>query len=167
VRQLVERHQLARAIKADQIAHPAERRNVGDGVVGVHDPLPAIEPGLEHAEQPLALGDIALQRALVLVLTAGEFVEEAELAEHRPDATHLEMQPLQGLPAPRRIGGKELSGLLGQVLQDCAGLEQAERLVAGAIGIDDRRNLAVRIEREKFGGLLVVLAEIDRMRLIR
>src|SRR5581483_11545865 len=103
---------------------------------------------------------------LVLISLASELVEEADLAEHRSDAAHLEMHPLDGLPAARRVGRQQLAGLLGEILQDRAGLEQAERLAARTVGIEDCRNLAVWIERQKFGGLLVVLAEIDEMRLV-
>jgi hypothetical protein len=61
-------------------------------------------------------------------------VEEADLAEHRADAAHLEHHPLQGLVAQRRIGGHELAGLLGQVHQDRARFEQRQRLAAGPLG---------------------------------
>jgi hypothetical protein len=88
-----------RFVEANQVAHPAEQRDIGDGVVVAHDPL-AAKPVVEHAEQALALA-IALQRALVLDLAAGEFVEEAELAEHRADRRHLEEHPLDGLVAAR------------------------------------------------------------------
>ena len=36
----VELNQVARAVEADQVAHPAERGDVGDGVVLAHDPWP-------------------------------------------------------------------------------------------------------------------------------
>ena len=62
--------------------------------------------------------------------------------------------------------GEQLAGLLGEIEQDRAGFEQAERLAAGAVGIEDRRDLAVRIERQEFRRLLVVLAEVDQMRLV-
>jgi hypothetical protein len=45
-------------------------------------------------------------------------MEEADLAKHWPDATHLEVNPLDRLPSPHRIGREELAGLLGEVLQD-------------------------------------------------
>jgi hypothetical protein len=97
-------------------------------------PLLALQVLVEHAEQALRLGDVAVARTLVLVVLAGELVEEAELAEHGADAAHLEHQPLQRLVAPRRILRHELAGLLGQVQQDGARLEQRQRLAARAIG---------------------------------
>src|SRR5690606_7601742 len=81
----VEPDQLARLVETDQVVDPAQGRDVGDGVLVAHDPLAAREPPVEHAQQPPGLVDVALQRALVLVLLAGELVEEPDLPEHRPD----------------------------------------------------------------------------------
>src|SRR6267142_5917745 len=53
VAKAVERDQLTCAVKADQIAHSAEHRNVGDGVVVVHDPLPSRQTDLHHTQQAL------------------------------------------------------------------------------------------------------------------
>src|ERR1700730_18298223 len=94
-------------------------------------------------------------------------MEEADLAEHRSDPAHLEMHPLNGFPTARRVARNELAGLLGEILQDRAGLEQPERLAAWPVGIDDRGDLAVRIERQKFRRLLVVLVEVDEKHLVR
>src|SRR3546814_10166967 len=91
---------------------------------------PALEPPVEHAQQPLRLVDVALQRPLVLVVLAGELVEEPDLPEHRPDRRHLEKHPLDRLPARGCVGGDELAGLVGQVHQDRARLEQPQRLPA-------------------------------------
>ena len=108
-----------------------------------------------------------LQRALVLELPARELVEVSDLPEHRPDERHLEEHPLDRLPAARRIGRDEAAGLLGEVEQDRARFEQRERLAARPVGIDDRRNLAVGIERQEFRRALLALADVDRMRLVR
>src|SRR4028119_1392528 len=83
-------------------APPARGGEVGGGVLVARDPLPAVEARFEHAEQALRLGAIALQGPLVLDLPAGEFVEVAELAEHRPHRRHLEEHPLDGLVAAGR-----------------------------------------------------------------
>src|SRR5437764_171210 len=82
--------QLARSIKADQVVHPRESGDVGDRVRVAHDPGTALQLVVQHAEQAFRFGHVAVARALVLVILAGELVEEAELAEHRPDAGHLE-----------------------------------------------------------------------------
>src|SRR6202022_318642 len=101
------------------------------------------------------------ERPLVRKVLAGEFVEEAELAEHRTDPAHLEVQPLDRLVSPRGISREQLSGLLGEILQDRTRLEQAERLSTGSIRIEDRRDLAVRVQRQELRRLLVVLVEVD------
>src|SRR5271155_5670779 len=74
--ELVPTDQLACAVEADEIAHPAERRNVGDRIVLAHDPAPAGDPLLQNAEQPRGFLDVAFERTLVLVFAAGELVEE-------------------------------------------------------------------------------------------
>src|SRR5277367_2200991 len=91
--QFVERNELPRAVEADQIAHPAQQRDVGDGVVVAHDPLPPVETLLENTEQTLRFDAIAFERAFVLEVLARKFVEETQLAEHRADAAHLEEHP--------------------------------------------------------------------------
>src|SRR5262245_27759415 len=89
-----------------------------------------------------------------------------DLAKHRPDERHLEEQPLDGfIPAPR-IGWHELARLVCEIKEDCPGFEQPKWESTGPVRIDDRRNLAVGIERPKFGRLLVVLAEVNYVRLI-
>ena len=49
---LFEADELARFVKADQIAHPAEQRDIGDAVVSAHHPVAAREPFLDDTEQP-------------------------------------------------------------------------------------------------------------------
>src|SRR5260370_34694888 len=97
VSKAIERHEFACAIKANQIAHPAEQRDVGDRVLVVHHPPPPAEASLHHPEQARGFGDIALQRPLVGDLLAGEFVERADLTEHRSNPAHLEANPLHGV----------------------------------------------------------------------
>ena len=48
----VEADQLTRFVKADQVAHPAEQRNIGDALVSAHHPVAAREPFVEDTEQP-------------------------------------------------------------------------------------------------------------------
>ena len=83
------------------------------------------------------------------------------LAEHRPDRGHLEEHPLDRLPPPRRVGGDETAGLVGQVQQDRAGLEQPQRLSAGAVGVDHRGDLAVGVERHELGRVALALHDVD------
>src|SRR5688572_32566785 len=44
--------------RSDQVAHPAEHGNVGNGVFIVHDPLPSGKPRLHHIEQTFRFGHI-------------------------------------------------------------------------------------------------------------
>src|SRR6266851_9726178 len=167
VSKAIERHEFACAVKADQIAHPAEQRDVGDGLLVVHHPPPSAEASLHHPEQARGFGNIALKRPLVGDLLAGEFVEKADLTEHRSDPAHLEVHPLDGFVSARRIVRQQLSSFLGEILQDRPGFEQPERLAIRSIRIEDSGDLAVRVQRQEFRRLLVVLVEVDEMHFVR
>jgi hypothetical protein len=158
--------QVAGLVEADQVAHPREGRDVGDRVLVGHDPGASGQPLVEHAQQPLRLRDVAVARALVFVVAPGEPVKETDLAEHRPDAAHLEHQPLDGLVAACRVARHEPSGLLGEVQQDRARLPQRQRLAAGSVGVDQRRDLVVRVQRQELRRELVVAVEADQVRLV-
>src|SRR6202034_2258797 len=60
----------------------------------------------------------------------------------------------------------ELAGLLAEIKQDRAGFEDADALAAGAIGIDDRRDLVVRADRQEFRRHLLALADVHRTHLV-
>ena len=62
-----------------------------------------VQPCIEDLQQALRFIGVSLERALVLPFAAGEFVEEADLTEHRPDMAHLPHNPLDSLIAPRTI----------------------------------------------------------------
>ena len=53
MKKAVEADELARFVKADQVAHPTEQRKFGDAVVSAHHPVAAHEPFFEDTEQPL------------------------------------------------------------------------------------------------------------------
>jgi hypothetical protein len=89
------------------------------------------------------------------------------LPEHRADAAHLEHEPLQRDVTPARRRRDELPGLLPEIHEDRPGLHHRERLPVWTFGIDDRRNLAVRVERDELGRELVVLADVDRVDVVR
>ena len=57
---------------------------------------------------------------------------------------------------------EELAGLLGEIEQDCRGIENARFLAARPIRVDDRRHLAVRVDRPERGRVLLALARVDR-----
>src|SRR5947209_1297891 len=94
---LVISNEVCGLIKLDEIAHPSEQCDVGDRVIVAHDPLTAVQPGIEHLEQPLRLLGVPLERSLVLPFAAGEFVEKTDLAEHWPHMADLPHYPLDGL----------------------------------------------------------------------
>jgi hypothetical protein len=62
----------------------------------------------------------------------------------------------------RRHPGEELAGLLGQVQQDGARFEQRQRLAAGAVGIDDGRNLVVRFSDRNSGDIWSLVSKLTR-----
>ncbi|MNG40493.1 hypothetical protein D3C84_1290920 [compost metagenome] len=61
------------------------------------------------------------------MVLAGEFVEKADLAEHRSDTTHLKHQPLDRLIPGGRLLGQQLPALVGQVDQNRPGFDQRQR----------------------------------------
>jgi len=82
VNETVEPDNVARFIKADQIAHPAEQRDVGNAVIIAHNPGALSEPRVEDPEQARGFGRVAVTRALVFIILAGKFVEKAKLPEN-------------------------------------------------------------------------------------
>jgi hypothetical protein len=52
MKKAAEADDLARFVKADQVAHSAEQRNIGDAVISAHHPVAAGEPFVEDTEQP-------------------------------------------------------------------------------------------------------------------
>ena len=83
-------------------------------------PVACREPRIQHAQQALRFGDVAIARALVLIVATGEFVEKPHLTEHRADAAHLEHEPLQRLVARGRVLRDEAARLLREVPEDRA-----------------------------------------------
>src|SRR5580692_11697670 len=115
--------QVGSIVEAEEIADPGKGADVSDPVVIDHNPGPLTETTIEHVEEPLRLRDVALQRALVLVILTRELVEETHLAKHRADGRHLKHQPLNGLITPRRFVGHEESALVRQINENRAGFE--------------------------------------------
>src|SRR6185312_4897207 len=138
---------------------------VGDRVVLAGEPGVRRELLIEHAQEALRLRDITVARPLVLPGPPGKLVEEADLAEHRTDAAHLEHEPLDRPIAGRGLAWEEAAGLLREIDQDRARLEERQGFAAGTVGIDDRRDLVVGIEREKLRRHLLLALEADTVRL--
>lgn len=85
------------------------------------------------------------------------------LPKHRPQSAHLPEEPLHNLRAPAQIGGQKFAGLLGEILKNRAGLEDADRLAAaGRIVVYDRRNAIVGGYRQKLQFKLLSRADVDR-----
>ena len=159
-------HQAARLVEADEVAYPGESGDIGDRVLLAGEPAQLPQLLVQHAQQTLRLRDVAVPRTLVLVVPAGELVEEPDLTEHRSDASHLEHEPLDHVVAGRRVVRQETSGLVREIDEDRAGLEQRQRLAAGAVGIDDRRDLVVGIQRKELGRYLILRVEAHPVRLV-
>ncbi len=90
------------------------------------------------------------------------------LAEHRPDAAHLEHEPLQSDPlAAIGLRQEATSHFRRKIDEDRARLEQRQRLAVGTLRIDDRRNAVVRIDGEEFRLELLIRADIHRLHAVR
>src|SRR3977135_4540306 len=89
-----------------------------------------------------------------------------QLADHSADMRHLKHDPLQRREPFARIIRNEAPRLLGEVDQDGARLGECERSTARTVGIDDGRDLAVRIYLQKCRIALLALAQIDWNELI-
>ena len=138
---------------------PAEDREVGDRQL-IGDEVVRRQPPVEHAVQPAGLVGEALQPvgALRLVLQRDEMMH---LAGHRAEAAHLPHQPfIHRDPLQQRLG-QEFAGLLAEIEQDRAGFEYADRHAVRALGVDDRRNLVVRADRQEVRLLLLALGDVD------
>ena len=84
----------------------------------------------------------------------------AEAAADIGRAAHLPEQPGQALGARGALLRQELAELLGEVHEDRAGLEDADRLRAAAV--DHRRDLGIRVDRDEAAAELVALADPDQ-----
>ena len=83
------------------------------------------------------------------------------LARERAEAGRDEEQPGQQFrPVFRRT--EEFAGLVGQIEQDRAGIENPRLSAAGPFGIDDRGHFAVRIDLPEGGQMLLAFARVDR-----
>jgi hypothetical protein len=58
--------QLASPVEAQQVAHPGQGGDVGDGVAVAHDPGAVGQAPVQHGQQAARLGHVAVAWALVL-----------------------------------------------------------------------------------------------------
>src|SRR3984957_6775266 len=144
--------------------HPGIARHVRDRIIA-GDEFAIGEPLVEHAIETIGLVHIAVDRVFDFLL--GVVAEVMVLARHRPEPAHLPERPLQGVVTAVDIGGKKLSGLLGEIEQHRAGFEDRDRLAAAfRLVIDHRGNAVVRRDRQKLRLELIALADIDRENLV-
>ncbi|MNR16710.1 hypothetical protein D3C85_1333290 [compost metagenome] len=86
------------------------------------------------------------------------------LPGHGAEAAHLPEQPLQALLAATRVLRDETAGLLGEIEQDGAGLEQRQRRAAICrLVVDNGGDAIVRRDLQEVRLELFVLADIDRV----
>src|SRR5262245_55608432 len=141
-------------------AHPRPVRDVGDRVLA-GQPLALPEAPVEHLEEAARLVLVAVDRRLDLLREVA--VEDVGLPHHRPDAAHLEHEPLDRARAALAVLRQQAPGLLGQVDQDRAGLEDRE---IALVPVDGGGNPPVRVDGEEPGLLLLELGQVDRVHLV-
>ncbi|MBA7484260.1 hypothetical protein ES707_19784 [subsurface metagenome] len=145
--------------------HPGIACHVGDGIVA-GDELAVGEALVEHAVETVGLVHIAVDGVFDLFLRVD--IEVMVLSRHRPEAAHLPERPLDHVIAGMKIGGQELAGLLAEVKQHRAGLEDRDRLAAALrFVIDHRGDAVVRRDLQKVRLELLALADLDRDHLVR
>jgi hypothetical protein len=116
------------------------------------------QAAVEHIQLALGFHREAVDRVFDLARRIG--VEMPEAAAQVGRAAHLPEQPRQALGALPQVGGQEGAELLGQVQQDRAGLEHADRLRPAAV--DQRRDLGVRVGRDEAAAELLAFVDADQ-----
>ena len=151
------------------VVEPVQPRCKGDigNRVAARDPVATVQLAVDHVQQSLGLRDIAFTRSGILDLGTGEFVKIAQLPEHRPDAAHLEHQPLDRLVAADSIAWQQLAGFLGKIDQDRPAFEQAHRCTVWPERVDDGWDLAVGVQGEERGAFHIRFRQRYFVRLVR
>ena len=144
---------------------PRENRHVGDGVFLAGDEGLGGKLPIEHAIEALGLIDIALDA--ILDLGRCRTQEMMRLPQHRPEAAHLPHQPLHRVVARHTRGRQELRRLVGEVDQNGPGLEEAVRLAARTVGIEDRGNAVVGADAQELRLVLFALRDVDLVDAVR
>jgi hypothetical protein len=117
------------------------------------------EPGIDDAEVALRLEGITVDRVFVLLGRIGAKMHQ--LAGIRANAGSNEHQPRQQFAARLvALRRQEFAGLVGEVEQDRIAVEH------GHVAVDDRRDLGIRIDGQKFRLVLIASARVDRNRLV-
>ena len=84
----------------------------------------------------------------------------AEAAAEKRRRAHLPEEPGEALGPRAGFGRQEGAELLGEIEQDRAGFEHADRLRAAAV--DHGRDLRIGIDRDEAAAELIALADLDQ-----
>src|SRR5437879_6747800 len=136
-------------------AHPGPGGDVGDRILAGQE-LVVAEPRVEHPVEALGLVLVARDGVVDLLRRVAE--EDVRLPLHRTDAAHLEHDPLDDRRATLAVGRQETPGLLGQVDQDGARLEDRE---VALVAVDDGGDAAAGVELQVPGLLLLAVLQAD------
>ena len=120
------------------------------------------EAPVEHAVEAPRLVRVALE-AIAPVAFGLDHAKVVHLSGHRTEAAHLPHQPFEHGHAFAQARRQEFAGLLAEIEEDRARFEDADRLLAGAVRIDDGGNAVVRADAQELGGVLLALGNIHRL----
>src|SRR5690554_2460504 len=135
-------------------AYPRISGHIGDGVLLSSEIGHFSEASIQHLQKASGLPLVALDG--VRNLLGRVAIEDVRLPHHWADTRHLKHQPLNGARAALPITWKESLGLLGQVNQDGARLEDGEIIF---VAIDDGGDPAIGVDLEELRTLLFELRE--------
>src|SRR4051794_11202977 len=145
---------------------PAEDREIGDRHLVACRELRLPETLVEDAVKPVRFLRVALE-AVTSVLLLLDLEEVMHLSRHRPEPAHLPHQPFQHRHLLSQIALRpELAGLLAEINQDRARFENADRLPARPVAVEDRRDPVVRADLQEFRLELLTLGDVDRHHLV-
>src|SRR5271165_668022 len=143
---------------------PAPGGHIGDRVGAADDEIPSFEVVVQHLVVPFGFATIAVNR--VVQTTGSGELKMHRLTRERTKAGGDEEQPGKQLRPVLRLA-EELARLFGQIEQDRCRIEDPRLLAAWTVRVDDRRYLAVRVDRTEGRSVLLALAGVDGNGLIR
>ena len=157
---VLHRQELARLIDhaLGQGAVPRPDGHVGDGVDVAGQKLAFRQAAVEHVQLAFHLHGEAIDG--IFDLGRGIGVKMPEPAAEIGRGAHLPEQPRQALGARGRVGGQEGPELFGQMHQNRAGLEDADRRRATAI--HQRGDLRVGVGGDEAAAELIAVADLDQ-----
>src|SRR5580700_7083302 len=129
---------------------PTEDREIGDRHLTAGGELRLTQAFVEDAVEPVRFLRVAFE-AVAPVLLLFDLQEMVHLARHRTKAAHLPHQPFEHRYLLTQIALRpELAGLLAEIDQDRARFEDADRLPARPLDVDDRGDAIVRADLQEF-----------------